>query len=203
MSNPYQIVRTFEQALSGFVGSPYAVAVDNCTNALFLCCTWLKVGEVTIPAKTYVTVPCAILHAGGRVRFESYEWEGSYQLKPYPLYDSACQLCRGMYVPGTFQCVSFSSNKLINIGKGGMIFHDNPEADQWFRLARYGGRHEVPLTSDHFTMLGWNMYMQPEQAARGLTLAMHLKDQNIVRPVYPDLSQFEIYRGKGDGLGNQ
>jgi len=192
--NPYQVVRDFERTLAQFVGSPYAVAVDNCTNALFLCCTWLKVAKVTIPARTYVTVPCAIIHAGGTVQFEDYIWEGMYQLKPYPIYDSACQLCRAMYRPGVFQCVSFSSTKRINIGKGGMIFHDNTAADEWFRLARYGGRHELPLVEDHFTTLGWNMYMTPEQAARGLTLAAHLEDHNIVRPVYPDLSQFEVYR---------
>jgi hypothetical protein len=152
------------------------------------------VGKVTIPAKTYVSVPSAIIHAGGKVEFEQIEWTGSYQLKPYPIYDSACQLSKGMYQKGTYQCTSFSANKPLRIGKGGMIFTDDDEANNWFRLARYEGRNEKPLLEDEFLMLGWNMYMTPEQAARGMVLATYLKDVNVTYPVYPDLSKFPIFQ---------
>ena len=90
--NPYQIVTDFESELSKFAGSKYAIAVDSCTNALFLCCVYLKVSKVTIPSKTYVSVPCSIIHAGGHVEFEDINWIGQYQLKPYPIYDFACKL---------------------------------------------------------------------------------------------------------------
>lgn len=192
--NPYKIVQEFEQYLADFVGSKHAIAVDNCTNALFLCCYYLKVSNVAIPAKTYVSVPSAIIHAGGSVRFEQIDWVGSYQLKPYPIYDSACQLSKGMYQPGTFQCVSFSANKPLRVGKGGMIFTDDDNANKWFRLARYEGRNEKPLLEDDFVMLGWNMYMTPEQAARGMVLSTYLKETNITYPVYPDLSKFPIFQ---------
>jgi len=191
--NPYKVVKDFEQTLAEFVGSKYAIAVDSCTNAIFLCCFYLKVKEVTIPAETYVSVPCSIIHAGGKVKFENVEWSGSYQLKPYPIYDSACEISKNMYAPNTYQCVSFSGNKPLKIGKGGMIFTDDPEANKWFRLARYEGRNEVPLLEDEFSMLGWNMYMTPEQAARGLVLAAYLKDINVIHPKYPDLSKNKIY----------
>lgn len=190
---PYRVVQDFEQHLAEFTGSRYAVAVDSCTNAIFLCCKYLGVREVTLPSRTYVSVPCSVIHAGGTVNFEDANWCGIYQLKPYPIYDAACQLIRGMYRSGTFQCVSFSSNKPLNIGKGGMIFHDDPAADRWLRLARYEGRNEVPMMEDEFLMVGWNMYMTPEQAARGLLLASHLEDENVVSREYPDLSKFKIY----------
>lgn len=193
--NPYKVVGDFENAMAAYAGSKYAVAVDSCTNALFLCCHYLKVGEVTLPSKTYVSVPCAVIHAGGKVRFEDYEWEGRYQLKPYPIYDSACLLARGMYEPGTFQCLSFSANKIINIGKGGMILTDDQDAVRWFKLARYEGREEVPLLNqERFDVVGWNMYMTPEEASRGLVLLSHVKEHTVKRPVYPDLSQFPIYQ---------
>lgn len=191
---PYQVVKDFEQYLADFTGSRYAVAVDSCTNAIFLCCKYLEVKQVTIPSRTYVSVPCSVIHAGGTVKFEDVEWTGGYQLKPYPIYDNACQLVRNMYQSGTFQCISFSGNKPLNIGKGGMIFHDDPAADKWFRLARYEGRNEVPMSEDEFLMVGWNMYMTPEQAARGSVLACYLKDENFVYPQYPDLSKFAIYK---------
>lgn len=188
--NAYKVVSDFEKAMADFVGSPYAVAVDSCTNALFLCCKYLEVKEVTIPCKTYVSVPCSIIHSGGKVSFENYEWEGSYQLKPYPIYDSACKLAKNMYKSNTYQCISFTYNKILNIGKGGMIFTDNQESVQWFKKARYEGRDEVALMDQEvFDFAGWNMYMTPEQAARGLTLLPYLKDCKIINPVYPDLSK--------------
>jgi dTDP-4-amino-4,6-dideoxygalactose transaminase len=189
MNNAYQIVRDFESVMAQYAGSKYAIAVDSCTNALFLCCYYLKVKEVTIPSRTYVSVPCSIIHAGGSVVFENLDWVGSYQLKPYPIFDSACKLSKNMYVSNTYQCVSFSANKILNIGKGGMIFTDNEEAYKWFKLARYEGRQETPLLEqDKFEVLGWNMYMTPEQAARGMSLKFYLKDANIINMHYPDLS---------------
>lgn len=188
--NPYQVVREFEQQMADYAGSPYAVAVDSCTNALFLCCYYLKVQEVTIPSKTYISAPCSIIHAGGKVIFEDMDWTGSYQLKPYPIYDNACELSRNMYQSGTFQCISFSSNKVLNIGKGGMILTDDPDAVKWFKLARYEGREEISMMDqEKFEVIGWNMYMTPEQAARGLVLSAYLEDENIICPEYPDLSK--------------
>ena len=194
MINPYQTIRDFEKAMAEFVNSPYAVAVDSCTNALFLSCYYCKIKEVTIPCHTYVSVPCSIIHAGGRVIFNDYEWTGQYKLEPYPIYDSACQLKRNMYIPGTFQCISFSANKPINIGKGGMIFTDNKESVEWLKKARYEGRSEIDAMLDNFDMLGWNMYMTPEQAARGLVLLSHVKSDIVYKMTYPDLSRFDVYK---------
>ena len=76
MSKAFQSVREFEEIVAGYAGSKYAVAVDSCTNAIFLACTYLNVRdkEITIPKRTYVSVPCSIMHAGGKVRFEDKEW---------------------------------------------------------------------------------------------------------------------------------
>ena len=40
--NPYMVVKTFEDAIANYTNAPYAVSVDNCTNALFLCLQYLK-----------------------------------------------------------------------------------------------------------------------------------------------------------------
>jgi len=209
--NPYQIVEQFEEEVASFAGSKYAVTVDNCTNAIFLCCKYLKVESVSIPKKSYPSVPCSIIHAGGKVSFTDRDWKdkGFYRLEPYPIYDAAHLFKKGMYeespyylcggdmetFPHAFMCISFSSTKPINIGKGGMILTDDEMAMKWFKKARYCGRNATPLMEDDFSMLGWNMYMTPEQAARGLLL---MKDSNSLKkmpmPEYPDLSQFEIYK---------
>lgn len=202
MTNPYLIVDTFEKTIAEFAYSKYAVAVESCTSAIFLSLMFRKkqkggLGEVSIPCHTYPGVPCSIIHAGGKVRFENIQWQGEYELEPYGIFDSALRFKEGMF-QGGFQCLSFHIKKLLPIGRGGMILTDNKEAYQWFKKARFDGRSPVPLKKDNFTMLGWNCYMQPTDAARGLQLfqAMGgkvLPDIDVKSQGYPDLSKFPIY----------
>lgn len=102
----YRITETFEQMLCDYTGSPYAIAVDNQSNALFLALYYEKVTgmEITIPARTYPSVPCEIIHAGAKVNFEPVKGKtikGSYQLKPTKVWDSALSFDADMYKPNT------------------------------------------------------------------------------------------------------
>src|SRR6056297_3597188 len=152
MNNPYKIVKMFEEELSNYTGAPFVVAVDSCTNALFLCCKYLEVGEVTIPSKTYLSVPMSITHAGGTPIFDispqTNHWAGVYQLKPYPIYDAAKRLTSNMYISGSYMTLSFHIKKQLGIGKGGAILTDNEEAAEWFKCARYEGRSEKYYKED-------------------------------------------------------
>ena len=69
VDNAWDIIDLFEQKIANFCGSPYAVSVDNCTNALFLCLKYIdKPQTITIPNRTYVSVPNTILNAGYKVK---------------------------------------------------------------------------------------------------------------------------------------
>ena len=200
LSDPWDVVDLFEKKLAEYGGSKYAVAVDNCTDAMFLCLKYLKAdGEVTLPKRTYVSVPCTVIHAGCKVKFEDIEWSGAYQLNPYPVWDGATRMQRGMYVKDSYYCLSFHRRKHIPIGKGGMILTDDKRAYEWFKVARYEGRHMDKLyKDDYFDMIGWNMYMPPEQAAEGLELFKGIKDHNDdleTSGMHKDLSEFSIYEG--------
>ena len=93
-----------------------------------------------------------------------------------------------------FFCLSFHGKKVLPIGRGGMILTDSKEARDWFKLARFDGRHEQSLSGDTLAMAGWNMFMTPEQAARGLELLQWLPDVNIdKRDQYQDLSRYKFY----------
>ncbi len=164
------VIRQFEKTIAKHCGAPYGIAVESCTAALFLCCLYLKVKEVTIPKKTYFSVPMSIIHAGGSVKYEDINWSGAYDLYPYPIIDSAMHFKKDMYIPGYFYCLSFHYAKHIPIGRGGMILTDNKKAADWFRKMRNDGRREIPKEKDKVKLLGWNLYMTPEQAARGLSL---------------------------------
>jgi len=201
LHNPYKIVRMFEEEIANYTGAPYAISIDSCTNALFLICKYLEVGEVTIPSKTYLSVPQSIIHAGGEVVFdrrkETNNWKGIYQLKPYPIYDAAKRLKKDMYIDGTFMGLSFHIKKLLPIWKGGMILTDNAEAADWFKKARYEGRSEKFYKEDDITFHGWNMYMTPQQAAQGLAMFQNysaeggdLGEENG----YRDLTEFTVFK---------
>ena len=199
--NPYKVVRLFEEEVADYTGSPYAVSVDNCTNALFLVCKYLKVKEVTIPSKTYLSVPQSIIHSGGEVIFDKSEitnnWSGIYQLKPYPIYDSAKRFTSNMYIPGSFMCLSFHIKKHLKIGKGGMILTDNKDAVNWFKKSRYEGRSEKYYKEDNVDIVGWNMYMTPQEAAHGLCLMQNYPKHNSDLDElngYRDLTEFEIFK---------
>jgi|TARA_R110002020_G_scaffold72542_7_gene186666 dTDP-4-amino-4,6-dideoxygalactose transaminase len=198
LKDPWDVVDLFEKKVAKYSGSKYAVSVDNCTDALFLCLKYLNAsGEITIPKRTYVSVPCTVIHAGCQVKFEDVEWSGVYQLKPYPVYDSATRMSKGMYVKDSYYCLSFHRRKHLPIGKGGMILTNDEKAYDWFKVARYEGRHIDRLYKDDtFDMIGWNMYMPPEQAAEGLELLEDISDFNEdleTSGVHKDLSKFPIY----------
>jgi dTDP-4-amino-4,6-dideoxygalactose transaminase len=189
----YSSVSEFERQMASWAGAKHGIATDSCTSALFLCCKRLRVDEVTLPAKTYVSVPMAVIHAGGSVKFKDYQWGGVYQLKPYPIFDGALRMRRGMY-EGGFHCLSFQAKKHLPIGKAGMILTDDGEEAQWFRSARSNGRNfEMPYQSDRISMLGWNFSMTPEQASRGLQLLEGMTNKPDLANEYPDLREMPVF----------
>jgi|TARA_R110000787_G_scaffold56213_2_gene129317 dTDP-4-amino-4,6-dideoxygalactose transaminase len=189
----------FEEEVAHYTGAPYAVSVNSCTNAIFLACRYEKVQgkEVIIPKRTYLSPPQSIMQAGANLVFEDISWKGIYQLKPFPIYDAAKRLTSNMYIPGSHMCLSFHIKKHLKIGKGGMILTDSEEAVEFFRKARYEGRSELQYHQDMIDEEGWNMYMTPEQAARGLMLMQNYPEvvQDLPEdPPYRDLTEFEIFK---------
>jgi dTDP-4-amino-4,6-dideoxygalactose transaminase len=203
----HKITEDFEKALSDYTGAPYVVAIDNMSNALFLSLYYEKVQgqEVEIPSRTYPSVPCEIIHAGGKVKFihsNNKTIKGAYQLKPTNVWDSALRFTADMYIPGSHMCISFTGPyKHLKLSKGGAILTDNYEAYLWFKRARFSGRRECSYHDDYFDVLGWNFYMIPELSARGLHMMpqfynldgskKHMEDLELP---YPDLSKFDIYK---------
>ena len=90
----YKITEDFEKALADYTGASYVVTVDNQSNALFLALMYenVKDQEITIPSRTYPSVPCEIIHAGAKVNFKKVKGKtikGAYQLEPTNVWDAA------------------------------------------------------------------------------------------------------------------
>lgn len=198
LTDPRDAISLFERKVATFAGSKYAVAVDCCSHGIFLALKYVAaVGAITIPSRTYVSIPMQIKHAACVVEFEDIEWSGMYQLKPYPIWDSAVRWTSGMYAGG-LQVLSFQLKKRVPIGKGGMILTDDLNAYTWLKRASYDGRDLTTLyTSNKFDMIGWHYYMTPEDAARGLLLMdtiPAINEDSATDKSYTDLSNLEIFK---------
>ena len=129
INNPWDVVKVFEEKVAKFAGSKYAIALDNCTNALFLCLKYIDYrGEIEIPAKTYISVPFTIINSGCTPKLIDKEWSGSYKLEPTNIVDAATKFTKGMYEQGTLHCISFHLKKIlpdVNPDSGGSdTYHD-------------------------------------------------------------------------------
>ena len=205
MKSIYDITAEFERRLCEYTGAPYAVAVDNQSNALFL--SLIREGiigkRIGIPSHTYPSVPCEIIHAGGIVDFyySSKVLRGEYRLQGTNVWDSALRFTAGMYRQGQTQCLSFTGPyKHLKLGKGGAILTNSEEDYNWYKRARFSGRNECSYHEDSLDMLGWNFYLLPEIAARGVRDMIQFynldgspKDMPDIELPYPDLSKFPIY----------
>lgn len=183
--DPWEVINLFENKVAKFAGSKYAVAVDSCTNALFLSLVLYKDRlyeklrgiknlegmEVAIPRYTYFSVPMAIQQAGFKTVFNDKRWCGGYWLGGTNVWDGAVRWSKNMYYGG-FHCLSFQIKKNIPIGKGGMILTDDFSDYVELKCMRYDGRDMETdrMDKNHIKRLGYHMYMTPEDAARGILL---------------------------------
>ena len=208
----YKITEDFEKSICDYTGAPYAVTLDNQSNGLFLSLYYeknitksIKQKKIKIPCRTYPSVPCEIIHAGLKVDFyhvEGTTLKGAYQLGGTKVWDSALRFTGDMYIPNTHMCISFTGPyKHLKLSKGGAILTDNYDAYLWFKRARYSGRRECSYHDDYFDMIGWNFYMMPELATRGLLMMSQFYNSDGSKKTnadlelpYPDLSKYEIYK---------
>jgi dTDP-4-amino-4,6-dideoxygalactose transaminase len=191
IKDPWDAVSLFENQLAAYAGSKYAVCVDSCSNAMFLCMKYLNItGQIiTLPTHTYASTPMQCIHAGNKVRFVDIEWSGEYYLGNTQIVDAATRFHRDMYQQDSYYCVSFHHRKTLKIGRGGVILTNDAEFVKWARPMIYDGRHkEVIHEDDNYECIGYHMYMTPEEAAIGILKLENIPDYN------PDTGNNLIYK---------
>lgn len=174
----WNYVTIFENAVAGIVGAPYAIATDSCTHAIFISLLWEKehgLTEVSLPKRTYISVPQTCRHLGLTIYWHDHPWKGSYRIGN--VVDSACHFSENTYVSGNHHCLSFHHRKTLSTVRGGMILTDNKEFEEWARLMIYDGRDKRKLMKDDKpTLCGYHYYMPPETAMLGIENLLKLKD---------------------------
>ena len=192
-----ELVRKFEIELADFYSAPFAVATDSCTHAIELCLRMTSPKtQITIPARTYISVPLTLIKLGLDWKFIDNDWQDFYYLGTTKIIDAAVHFKEQGYEKGSLMCLSFQFQKHLSLGRGGAILCDNEEDAIALKKMSYDGRlPEIPWREQDIESYGYHYYMTPETASLGshkLKNARPNKRQGSADyPYLPDMKIFE------------
>ena len=194
----FDIVEKFENAIADFFGAPHAVAVDCCTHGMELCLRYTNANDITIPARTYISVPFLAMKLNLDWEWNDENWKDSYVLGNTNIYDAAVLWKKDSYIPDTFMCLSFQFQKHLSLGRGGMILTDNKYAANTLKRMAYDGREpNIPWRTQNINTVGYHYYMTPETAELGLNKlpeAIKTTPRDWVLEDWPDLRNMEVFK---------
>jgi dTDP-4-amino-4,6-dideoxygalactose transaminase len=178
----------FEKNIAEFFGSPYAVATDSCTHALELCLRHTQHNNITVPTRTYISVPITLIKLGLQWNWKEEEWSDYYFLGNTNIIDAAVLWGENTYIPDTFMCLSFQFRKHLNLGRGGMILLQNKNDYDKLKKMSYDGR-DLSYPSwgmQDINTIGYHYYMTPEVANDGIIKLNKIKNQFSKKWTYKD-----------------
>ena len=194
----FEHVTEFESQVAEFFGSPYAVATDCCTHAIELCLRYTGYNNITIPTRTYISVPMTCMKLGLNWEWKEEEWSDYYHLGNSTIIDAAVLWEEGSYLPNTFMCLSFQFKKHLNLGRGGMILLQNKDDRDALKKMSYDGRDLTrPWAEQDITSIGYHYYMTPEVAKTGIELLKCRKKSPAKKWTardYPDLKEMSVFK---------
>lgn len=196
----FNVVAEFENKISEFFGSRYAIAVDSCTHGLELCLRYTKETKINIPKRTYLSVPFLAEKMNLEREWRDEVWEDYYTINygEKRIIDAAVLWKKDSYIPNTFMCVSFQYQKHLSLGRGGVILLDNEEDYNTLKKMSYDGRiPNTPWRDQDIETIGYHYYMTPETAQLGLDKlenAINTKPKKWVYTDWPDLTKMKIFK---------
>ena len=196
----FEVVSTFENKVSEFFGSKYAVAVDSCTHGLELCLRYTNETKINLPKRTYLSVPFLAEKIGLEREWRDENWENYYTINygDKRIIDAAVLWEKNSYIPNTFMCISFQYQKHLSLGRGGVILTDNEESANILKRMSYDGRNpEIPWREQNIDSIGYHYYMTPETAQMGLdklSTAITTQPRQWDVNDWPDLTKMEILK---------
>ncbi len=196
----FHVVREFEREISDFFGSPYAIATDSCTHALELCLRYESYPKITIPTRTYISVPFTAMKLGLEWEWKEEDWKDYYYIGNTNIIDAAVLWKKDSYIPGTLMCLSFQFRKHLSLGRGGMILTDDKKTANDLKKMSYDGRiSNIPWREQNISSMGYHYYMTPETAMLGLDklqAAIDTEPKQWTVTDWPDLTEMDIFKNK-------
>jgi dTDP-4-amino-4,6-dideoxygalactose transaminase len=196
----FEVVSSFENKISEFFGSKYAIAVDSCTHGLELCLRYTKEAKINVPKRTYLSVPFLAEKIGLEREWRDDNWERYYTINygDKKIIDAAVLWEKNSYVPNTFMCISFQYQKHLSLGRGGIILLDNEVDYVSLKKMSYDGRlPNIPWRDQDIDTVGFHYYMTPETAQLGLNklqTAIDTPPRKWVVTDWPDLTEMQIFK---------
>ena len=196
----FKDVSDFEEKVAKFYGAPSAVAVDCCTHAIELCLRYQNVKSITVPKRTYISIPFLANKLGIELRWKDEDWQDYYWVDDFQIIDAAVLWKENSYITGTFMCLSFQFQKHLSLGRGGMILTGNHVARDELKKMSYDGRlPDVPWREQDIQTMGYHYYMNPEIAQIGLDklpTAIETKPKKWVVTDWPDLTKMGVFKNE-------
>jgi len=196
----FTVIEEFENKISDFFGSPYAVAVDSCTHGVELCLRYTDEKKISIPKRTYISIPFLSKKLNLDMEWRDEIWEDYYTINygVKRIIDAAVLWRKDSYIHNTFMCVSFQYQKHLSLGRGGVILLDNEEDYVKLKKMTYDGRiPNIPWREQNIDTIGYHYYMTPETAQLGLNkleTAIKTEPKKWVYTDWPDLTQMKIFK---------
>lgn len=194
----FDVVSKFESRIAEFFGSPYAIAVDSCTHGLELCLRYEQYNNITIPCRTYISVPFLAKKLNLIWNWREEDWVDFYYLGNTNIIDAAVLWKPNSYIPGTYMCVSFQYQKHLSLGRGGVILLDNKTSFDTIKKMSYDGRlRGIPWREQNIDTLGYHYYMTPETAQLGLdkfSEAIKMTPRQWIVTDWPDLRNMDVFK---------
>lgn len=193
-------VKEFEEEVAKFFGASYGIAVDSCTHGIELCLRYQNHSFISVPKRTYISVPFLANKLKIDLVWRDEEWQDYYKVNSgmKPIYDAAVLWKKDSYIPNSFMCISFQSQKHLSLGRGGIILCDNKNDCWHLKKMVYDGRHpDIPWREQDIDTFGCHYYMTPETAETGLSkLPQAIKDKPRKWAVtdWPDLTEMKIFK---------
>ena len=194
----FNVVSQFERQVAEFFGAPYAVAVDSCTHGIELCLRSKSVNKITVPIRTYLSVPFLANKLNIELEWSEQPWQDYYYIGNTNIIDAAVLWQKNSYISGTYMCLSFQYQKHLSLGRGGMILLDNENDAVLLKKMSYDGRlPNIPWREQNIDTVGYHYYMTPETATMGiekLPQAILTKPRQWIYTDWPDLRDMDIFK---------
>lgn len=193
----FDIVREFEEKISSFFGSPYAVAIDSCTHGVELALRYTKAKKISCPKRTYLSIPFLSKKLNIDLEWRDENWVDYYYITENVI-DAAVLWKKDSYIPKTFMGISFQYQKHLSLGRGGALLLDNEEAYFQIKKMSYDGRiPNTPWRDQDIDTFGLHYYMTPETAQNGVNKfqeAIETPPKQWVVSDWPDLTEMKIFK---------
>tara|TARA_X000001036_G_C20637078_1_gene789523 strand:- start:466 stop:1056 length:591 start_codon:yes stop_codon:yes gene_type:complete len=194
----WKVVHDFESLVSDWFGAKYGIAVDSCTHGIELCLRLRGIQELSIPKRTYLSIPFLSHKLGIPLEWRDEDWKDYYEISNSGIYDAAVLWKENSYIPNSLMCLSFQFQKHLSLGRGGMILVDDKKSAHKLAKMVYDGRiPNVPWREQNIDTIGYHYYMTPEIAQIGIDKFEEARDtepRKWVLEDWPNLTKMEIFK---------